>query len=425
MELFTMSATELKRLGALERLAAGDLSQGQVALLLDLSVRQVKRLWRAFRREGPTALQSKRRGRPSNRRLPDDLLERALHLVREHYADCGPTFAAEKLAERHGIHLDHETLRRGLIAAELWHPKHKPKRSVHPPRERRPCFGELAQIDGSHHAWFEERGPKCTLYVDVDDATSALLSLHFAEQETTAGYFELVRQHALRHGLPLAFYSDRHSIFRVNGECTKSNGLTQFARALRELNIDLICANSPQAKGRVERANGTLQNRLVKEMRYRNISNIAAANAFLPEFITSYNQKFAKLPTSDYDAHQATPTLEQLDCILCMKYQRTVSKNLTIHFENCIYEILAPNMKHRLPHATVIVRHDRHGRLSIERNGQPLPHRIALLQHGPPTIDAKLLNKPRTPHIPPRNHPWKRFQPGFLKVPSGMRTPGT
>ena len=227
-------------------------------LQLRLSSRQVKRLWKRYRQAGPSGLASRRRGRPSNRRTDPDLIERAVAIRQEHYPDFGPTFAAEKLLERDGIKIDHETLRRALIARGLWQSKALRKRTTHPPRERRPCFGELAQIDGSHHAWFEKRGPRCTLHVDVDDATTRLMALHFAEEETTHGYFELARQHALAYGLPLAFYADKHSIFRVNNP-TDQDVQTQFGRAMEQLGIELICANSPQAKGRVERNGAPLR----------------------------------------------------------------------------------------------------------------------------------------------------------------------
>lgn len=409
-----MSLAELRRLAALERLAAGTLTQRQVALQLRLSVRQVRRLWKAFQADGAVALQSKRRGRPGNRRIDPGTIGEALELVQRHYADCGPTFAAEKLLERHGLRLDHETLRRALIAAGRWVPTRNRRRTPHPPRDRRPCFGELAQIDGSHHPWFETRAPKCTLYVDVDDATSALLALHFAEQETTEGYFELVRQHITNYGVPFAFYSDKYSVFRLNLPATTHQEPTQFGRALQQLDIQLICANSPQAKGRVERANGTLQDRLVKELRYRNISTIAEANAFVPEFIRGYNDRFAKLPASDADAHRTAPDPATLERILSVQFERTVTPNLTVHFEGTIYQILRPDLTRRLQHTKVCLRRDRYGKLTIDCRGTALPYRASLTQRLTPIRDAKSLASsdrrqpnPKKAHTPPISHPWK------------------
>lgn len=412
-----MSTSELTRLAAMERLQAGGLAQGQVARQLGLSVRQIKRLWRRYRLGGPAALLSPSRGRPSNRRTEPALLARALNLVEEHYYDFGPTFAAEKLLERHEIRIDHETLRRAMIHAGLWRAKQRPKRRTHPPRERRPCFGELAQIDGSPHAWFEDRAPKCTLYVDVDDATSKLLALHFAERETTHGYFELVRSHILTYGVPLAFYSDKYGVFRINVPNGKEREITQFGRAMEELDVELICANSPQAKGRVERANGTLQKRLVRELRLRNICTIEEANAYAPEFMTAYNARFAKPPADENDVHRAAPACQELDRILCVRHDRTISKNLTVQFDGAFYEILLPESSRRLQHAKVQLRIDRVGEISIERNRTPLPFRKLLEQERPPTIDAKALEmrqpanrrlpNPKKAHTPPPTHPWK------------------
>jgi len=414
MELFTMSATEITRTGTMERLAAKELTQAQAGLQLGLSVRQIKRLWRRFSSEGALGMRSRRRGKPSNRRIDPQAITQILQLVADHYPDFGPTFAAEKLRERHDLTIDHETLRRAMIAAGRWTTRTRKRIHVHPPRERRLRFGELAQIDGSHHAWFEKRGPKCTLHVDVDDATSSLLALHFDEQETTLAYFEMVRQHALEYGLPTAFYSDKFGVFRIN-DPHGSDQLTQFGRAMEELGIELICANSPQAKGRVERANGTLQARLVREMRLRNISTIQDANAYVPEFMATYNAKFAKLPASDVDAHR-TVSLEQLDRHLTITYQRTVTKNLTVQLKNAHYELLVPEQARRLRHVTVLLRRDRAGNLTIERNGVALPYRLARITPATPIRNAKeiatlpvgkRLTHPEKARMPAETHPWR------------------
>jgi hypothetical protein len=423
MELLKMSTLELSRLAAMERLQAGVVTQAETARQLGLSVRQVKRLWRRFRERGAVGLTSTRRGRPSNRRIDPTLVARAISLVYEHYSDCGPTFAAEKLLERHGLRIDHETLRRALIAAGQWQPHRCRRRGVHPPRERRPCFGELVQIDGSHHRWFEERGSFCTLHVAVDDATSSLLALHFADQETTEGYFALIRQVALRHGIPLAVYADRHSIFRFTGDNKTALEPTQFARAMEQLTVELICANTPQAKGRVERANGTLQDRLVKELRYRNVCDIEAANAFLPDFIEAYNARFAKLPRTDADAHRRCPDVTQLDRILSVHFERVITKNLTVRFENQIFQILWTASPRRLRYARARIYRDRCGEVVIEHRGERLQYRRIAHESQPPVLDAKALEhrapfNPRTPnpkkaHTPPPTHPWRTFSIGL------------
>ncbi len=216
-------------------------------------------------------------------------------LIRTQYGDFGPTLAAEKLHERHEHRLSAETLRQWMIADGLWQPKSRKRARIHPRRPRRPCRGELVQIDGSPHDWFEGRGPRCTLIVFIDDAAGELMALRFAPAETTWAYMQTLQAYLNQHGRPVALYSDKHSIFRINHP-EHEGELTQFSRALKTLDIAPIHANTPQAKGRVERANQTLQDRLVKEMRLRAISDIDTANTFLPAFIEHYNQRFAVAP---------------------------------------------------------------------------------------------------------------------------------
>ena len=286
----TMSAKELNRLEILGRVLERRLTQTQAAQQLGLSVRQVERLCRKLRVEGPRGLVSQKRGRVSNRRLPSELRERTLLLVQSCYSDFGPTLAAEKLRECHGVIVSVETLRRWMIDAEFWLPRSQRGRRVHQPRHRRSCVGELIQIDGCDHAWFEDRSPKCTLLVYVDDATSRLMELRFVASESTFDYFAATRSYLERHGKPVTFYSDQATVFRATAsEARKEGGSAQFGRALSELNIDIVCANTPQAKGRVERAHLTLQDRLVKELRLRGISTPEAANAYAPEFMAAYN----------------------------------------------------------------------------------------------------------------------------------------
>jgi transposase len=285
MSVVLMSKRELNRIDILARLENRRLTPSAACALLQVSQRQVYRLMRRFRDGGPAGIADRRRGRPSNNRLPDVLRDHAVALVRERYGDFGPTLAAEKLAERHDLRVSRETLRTWMIQAGLWRPRAERKR-FHQPRHRREHLGELIQIDGCEHRWFEDRGPPCTLLVFVDDATSRLMALGFVPSESTFAYFDVLRRYLETHGKPVAFYSDRHSIFRVSKEeAAGGDGMSQFGRALAELNIEIICANSSQAKGRVERAHATLQDRLVKELRLAGISDLEAANAFLPGFI--------------------------------------------------------------------------------------------------------------------------------------------
>jgi len=259
--------------------------------------------------------------------------------------DFGPTLAAEKLEERHDLEVSVETLRRWMIDAEIWVPRLRRNRRVHQPRHRRSCFGELIQIDGCEHAWFEDRAPKCTLLVYVDDATGRLMELRFDLSESTFGYFTATWAYLERFGKPVAFYSDQASIFRVaNSRGKRSDGLTQFGRALSELDIDILCANTPQAKGRVERAHLTLQDRLVKELRLRGISTIGDANAYAPEFMEDFNARFAKEPLSEHDAHRPARDDEDLELILSHREERKVSKELTVHFRRGLY-LLEPGSR--------------------------------------------------------------------------------
>jgi hypothetical protein len=215
-----------------------------------------------------------------------------------------------------------------VIADGLWQDRRHRLPSPHQPRRRRDCLGELVQIDGSEHAWFEDRGAPCTLLGFVDDATSRLMQLRFVASESAFDYFRTTRAYLEEHGKPVAFYSDKHGIFRVNSkEAAGGDGMTQFGRALLALNIDIICADSPQAKGRIERAFGTLQDRMVKELRLAGVSSIGAANAWLPEFVTAYNTRFGREPTNAKDLHRPLAQADYLDEILAWREERTVTRN--------------------------------------------------------------------------------------------------
>lgn len=334
-----MSQRELHRLEVIHKLQDKRLKQKDAANQLGLSVRQLRRLLRRVEDAGAPGLISKKRGHPSNNKMSQAKKDYALSLIKQHYADFGPTLAAEKLREVHGIKLSVETLRALMIDADLWIPRHKKLKRAYQPRYRRDRFGELIQIDGSLHEWFEDRGPKCTLLVFVDDATSILTSLYFAPRESTHTYFLATQQHLEAYGKPTAFYSDKLGVFRVNTPSTQERMMTQFGRSLHELNIDLICANTCQAKGRVERANKTLQDRLVKELRLQGISTINEANAYVPTFIKDYNTRFGKLPPLPGNAHRPLASHERLRESLCFKQERTVSYNLTVQHDRIKYLI--------------------------------------------------------------------------------------
>lgn len=370
-----MSAPELDRAMIIDRVIERRLSRVDAAQQLGISPRHMGRLVKAYREHGAVALISKKRGKRSNRAYPPAYKALVLEIVREHYHDFGPTLVAEKLAERHNVHLSDESLRSWMIEAGLWKTRSKKAQRAYQPRYRRECYGELIQLDGSEHYWFENRGPKCTLLVYVDDATSKIMELRFTETESTFDYFHSTRRYLERHGKPVAFYSDKHSVFRVNQkEAVSGNGLTQFGRALHELNIDIIYAHSSQAKGRVERMNLTLQDRLVKELRLAGISCIEDANAFLPGFVDTFNAKFAKAPVRDTDRHRELLETDELEEILCYQEQRTVSNSLTVQYDKVLYLLEDNEFTRTLRQKRVTVFDYPNGTVGIKYEGQLLPY---------------------------------------------------
>jgi len=373
----TMSMRELDRLKVIQAVVAGELRQVLAAERLCISTRQVRRLAERYQADGPIGLISQLRNQPSNRRLKEDLENRIARILRDQYSDFGPTLAMEKLAERHQIVVSKETVRRIQIAAGLWIPRRLRPPKVQQPRTRRACVGELVQIDGCEHRWFEDRAPMCTALVFVDDATSRLMWLRFATTESTFAYFEAMREYLDRHGKPLALYSDKASIFRVNrAGSVKGVGHTQFSRALYELNIDGICANTPAAKGRVERAHLTLQDRLVKELRLAGISSIEAANTLMPAFIEAYNKKFGKIPRDAHDAHRPVRPEEDLDLIFAWRELRKVSQNLILNYERKLYVLKDTPGNRRLIGKYVEVFQYPDGRIEIRVAGESLPYSI-------------------------------------------------
>jgi transposase len=334
-----MTKAERERAFAVRQCIEGVLCQREAAERLGIGVRQIKRLVRNWRRDGDAGLVSRQRGRPSHRRMSETLRGRIGALLTESYADFGPTLAAEKLLERDGIKVSAEKVRRLQIELGLWRPKRRGAKRVFQLRDRRPRFGELIQIDGSPHDWFEGRAPRCTLIVFIDDATGRLTALRFAPVESCKAYLETLRDHVLTHGTPLAFYSDRHGIFRVNAKDAEGgDGKTGFGRVVERLEIGLINALTPQAKGRVERANQTLQDRLVKEMRLRGICSMTEGQAFLAEFMQTWNAKFAVEPRDLRSAHRTwAKSDDELELVLASREERTLSKALTFSYRGTKY----------------------------------------------------------------------------------------
>ncbi len=414
-QLLEMSAKELSRLEVMQRLSEKRMSQKEAGKILTLSTRQIKRLLRAYRQHGATGLVSKHRGRKANNRLAEEVQKRALNLLRTKYQGFGPTLAHEKLVEKDKLQLSDESVRKLMIEEGLWKPRKVKKTTVHQLRERRACFGELVQIDGSPHDWFEGRAPACVLLVFIDDATGKLVQLLFVESESFFSYCQAAEGYFRQSGKPVAFYSDKHSIFRVNVPSASTHtDLTQFGRAMQELDIQIICANTPQAKGRVERVIQTLQDRLPKEMRLHNINSHAAGNAFLPEFIQDFNQRFAEPPTSSVDAHRPLSAREDLARIFSWQEARTLSKNLTLQFYKTVYQIQTERSTYALRKTQVLVCLTAQDEMTILYNGKALPYTVYNRQaHQAEIVSTKQLDRAFPPkHLPEKpapDHPWRTY----------------
>lgn len=432
-----MSNKEINRITIMEKLKFKKITQKQAAVVLNLSVRQIRRLKKRYLTSGAAGLIHKNRGRVSNHRLPNSEIDRVIEIIKNRYFDFGPTLAWEKLKKHHGATLGKETLRRLMVKANLWQSKKARKLHLYQSRLRRTCEGELVQIDGSPYAWFEDRGPECTLLVFIDDATGKLLHLEFALSESTNSYFQACHAYFKTHGKPLAFYLDKHGVFRVNttkngmAHTQDSNGLTQFGQAMKALNIELIFANTPQAKGRVEKANQTLQDRLVKELRLQRINTISQANLYLPVFIQEFNQKFGVEPKSPVNAHRPLQPWEKLEEILVKKHPRILSKNLELQYKNILCQIQTERPTYALRKAPVIISENRFGTIRIYYKNQELKYRIISKQPKTEIVDSKRLNlkmeeiklnrqleqaiiianqrKAAKQWKPAVNHPWRQY----------------
>lgn len=437
-----MSQKEVKRAQVLDLLKENKISQQEASKRMGVSTRQVRRLAKRYLAEGLSGLVSKKRGRASNRRLDETVRATAIELIGTHYRDFGPTLANEKLAERHDIQLSIESTRQLMIKAGYWRSRKGGAVCAHPMRERCARFGEMIQIDGSPHDWFEGRGDYCTLLVFIDDATGRLTQLHFAPAETTLGYMRVLHGHILAHGLPAALYSDKHSVFRINAKDADPEAETQFSRAAQELGIECIHAHSPQAKGRVERANQTLQDRLVRKMRLAGINDRDSANAWLPGYIEDYNRRFAVESKDPSDAHLAYPgTPNELIRTLSVQVTRTlvkllairlswqttpakslvISKNLSCQYENQLLQIATTGTGLGLRGAKVTVHEHFDGKKELLWQKRKLSYSMMdkpLRQS--PVADSKTVNtrvdkalaRRNTGHKPAPDHPWRNMPVG-------------
>lgn len=405
-EIFEMSEKEVYRCTILQQVVNQQLTQVKAAEILKITDRQVRNLLHKYKNEGPNGIISKKRGKVSNRAFEDSFKNQVLALVSDKYPDFGPTFAHEKLIENHNYNLSVETLRGWMLEHRLYSPR-KSRKKVHQLRPRRENFGELIQIDASIHPWFEDRADKCALIVFIDDATSLITSLHFCKSECLEGYFKSLKEHLLMYGRPCSLYSDRHSIFA--GPEGKNN--SQFVRALKELDIESILARSPQAKGRVERANRTLQDRLIKEMRLKNISSIEEANRFLPEYVESHNNKFCKEPKGAMNTHRSLALGCDLERILSRREERTLSKDLSFSFYNKRYKIMETNMVNRLKGKKISVVQEESGSVRVyfmSKQLKVVPLEEVIEKRKVLDCKSKILWKPKS-RPKKSDHPWKKY----------------
>ena len=404
-----MNEEEVRRAGVLRRVEAGELKQTEAAEILGISYRQLKRLYLRYRRQGSAGLVHGNAGRPSNRARSSKERTQVLDLIRSHYSGgpgqrFGPTLAAEHLAEEHGVSIDSETLRRWMLKAGLWtrERKRKPYRKR---RQRRAHFGELLQLDGSFHAWLEERGPKGCLLNLVDDATGVAL-MSFTHDETTWEVAELVRRWIEQYGIPRAIYTDWKSVYHAPPEKEEvAPQLSQFGNMCKKLGIRLIAANSPQAKGRVERHHGTHQDRLVKKLRRLGMDDYQTANHYLADsYLPAHNAKFQVPPADTADFHQPLPRRRNLDNVFCLEYGRTVANDWVVRFQNQLIQIEPQQLQ---AGAVVKIQQHRDGTLQVWHNGAKLKWRAIRERPGKPPQQGPILRR-RGITIPPPNHPWKR-----------------
>ena len=424
MEQLTMSNREIDKLKVIQNTIDGKLTWPEAAQTLSLSVRQVGRICARIRKEGNRGIIHGLKGRESNNKLPAAIINQAVTLVKRHYPDFMPTFANEQLFERHSIRISVNTLRKAMIGSGLYSPKRqKPKHRSW--RERRSCVGMLVQLDGSEHDWFEGRGPKCALLVFIDDATSRILYARFITVEDTENLMRCAKAYLKLNGRPVAIYVDKDSIYKINRQASIDEELrdemplSQFTRAMGELGIDMIFANSPQAKGRVERGFRTHQDRLVKELRLAGISDMAAANVFLEGiYIGKHNGKFAVAPANRANAHRTLLRTQILDGILCVKLNRTLANDYTLRYKNKFYQVTVGQRIRIKPGNVVTIEERLGGALRLKFNGaylyyKPIDKRPYKGYYAANICDLKEVNgKPprKGLSIPRKDHPWRQFR---------------
>jgi transposase-like protein len=401
---------ELKRLHVIRKVLEGEIKQVEAAEVLSLSGRQIRRMVKRIRGEGDRGIVHRLRGRRSNRRIPGRIRDKVMELYRKQYGDFGPTLASEKLSERDGIRVSDETLRRWLLEAGDWK-KRRRHRGHRQWRERKAHEGEMVQMDGSHHDWFEGRGPWCVLMGYIDDARGRVFG-RFYEYEGTIPAMDSFKRYIRKHGLPLSVYLDRYKTYKstakptLEDELNDREPLSDFERALKELGVEVVHANSPQAKGRIERLFRTLQDRLVKEMRLRSISTLEEANAFLEAYLPIYNRRFSVRPRERGNLHRPLGRGLDLDAILCIKTERTLRNDFTVAHHRKLYQI-----EDKVNASKVIVQDRMDGSIRITHKNRALrfreiTERPILEKRAWPVVKARRSSTPST------DHPWRGFKFG-------------
>ncbi|MFA5846247.1 MAG: ISNCY family transposase [Thermodesulfovibrionales bacterium] len=413
-DIIMVRQRELKRLHIIRKVIEGAITQVEASEIISLSERQIRRIVKRIREEGDAGISHRSRGKASNRKLPKKLKDRVIELYRQRYKGFGPTLTSEKLSEIDGIDISDETVRNWLIEEGEWKRGHK-RKTYRQWRERKAHCGEMLQIDGSHHDWFEGRGAACVLMGYIDDATGRAYC-RFYGYEGTIPAMDSFKRYIKRYGIPVSAYMDKHTTYKspakqtVEEEIEGIEPLSEFGRALRELGVELIHANSPQAKGRVERMFRTLQDRLVKEMRLRGIGTIQEANKFLKHYMPLYNKKFARAAQNREDLHRTIPKGLNLDSILCLKTERTVRNDNTIIYKKKLYQIEEP-----VKGGKVTVEGHINGKTFITSNGKRLKFKD--IEARPERQQKRQIRiKRRKPNVPlSSEHPWKKFNiRGFM-----------
>jgi transposase len=414
MSVLKTSGKERRRLEVFARVKRGELSLRKAAELIGVSYRQTLRSYKRYRKDGDAGVVHRLRGKRSNRqsRRAGRVKKRVLALYAKQYSDFGPTLAAEHLAEEDGVTVSVSGLRRWLVQAGLWKPRARGARH-RKWRERRPCFGEMVQLDGSLHDWFEGRRPKASLIVMIDDATNWMYA-RFFEEETTAAVMEIFRRYVLQQGLPRSLYVDRDSIYETTRDATidenlrETGPLTQFGRALKDLEVQLVLAHSPQAKGRVERRHGVLQDRLVKALRRRRISTLEAANDFLETtFLGPFNERFQVPPARPADLHRALPRAMRLEHILSYQERRVVQNDWTISWRNRCFQLTEANQRLALVRKPVLVCEQLDGSIHLWFRDRELTW-LELPERPPRPKNQRQAPAAPKPHKPAASHPWRQ-----------------